>query len=82
MKNIISDFSIDATLDCCGHLCPVPILMTEEKIAELGKNAVLEVSFTDRGAKGDLDAWCRATHNELLGFKDEKMKSFAYIRKG
>ena len=74
-------FEIDYALDCCGHLCPVPILMTEEKIADLTAGKVMEVSFTDIGAKADLDAWCRATGNALLGFKDEKAKSFAYIKK-
>ena len=68
-------------IDCCWLLCPVPILMTEEKIKGLKKGDVLEVVFTDPGAKPDLKAWCTATGNELLGFRDEKIKSFAQIRK-
>ena len=68
-------------LDCGGHLCPVPILMTEEKIEYLKTGQVMEVLFTDPGAKPDLEVWCRATKNEILGFKDEKFKSYAYIRK-
>jgi tRNA 2-thiouridine synthesizing protein A len=76
-----SQFSADYHLDCSWQFCPVPILMTEEKIKEIRKGAVLEVLFTDRGAKADLDAWCRATGNDLMGFKEEKIRSFAYIRK-
>ena len=68
-------------LDCSGHLCPAPILMTEEKMVELKRGAVLEVLFTDPGAKPDLEAWCKVNGHEILGFKDEKMKGFAYIRK-
>ena len=68
-------------LDCSGHLCPAPILMTEEKMADLRRGDILEVIFTDPGAKADLEAWCRATGNELLGFKDEKPKGFSFIKK-
>ena len=74
--------SVDCSLDCCGHLCPVPILMTEEKMAELDDGATLEVVFTDPGAKPDLGAWCRANGHALIGFRDAAPKSFAYIRKG
>ena len=69
------------TLDCSGQLCPVPILMTEEKLADLGFGEILEVVFTDPGARPDLLAWCKGTGQECLGFRDEKAKSFAYIKK-
>lgn len=75
-------FNLSAVLDCSGTLCPVPILMTEEKMQEIEGGAILEVIFTDEGAKGDLWAWCRATGNEFLGFFDEsKFKFLAYVRK-
>ena len=71
----------DEVLDCSGHLCPAPILMTEEKIAELAERSVLKVIFTDPGAKPDLEAWCRATGNELIGFRDEKNRYLIWVRK-
>ena len=77
----IKDISFSCQIDCSGHLCPVPILMTEEKMVDLKKGEVLEVIFTDPGAKPDLLAWCRATGNECLGFKENKFKNHAYIRK-
>ena len=77
MKRTLASYQ----LDCQGQLCPVPILMTEEKLNELKTGDVLEVLFTDVGAKADLEAWCKATKNELLGFKEEKWKYFAYVRK-
>jgi len=73
---------MDHKLDCSGQLCPVPILMTEEKMKELKKGEALEVLYTDPGAKPDLIAWCKATGNQALGFKEGKLKSFAYIQKG
>ncbi|MBI3316101.1 MAG: sulfurtransferase TusA family protein [Candidatus Omnitrophica bacterium] len=71
----------DFVLDCSGHLCPVPILMTEEKMADLKKGDVLEVIFTDPGARSDLEAWCQGTGHALLGFRNDKFKGFASIRK-
>lgn len=72
----------DHHLDCSGHLCPVPILMTEEKVAEMKLDEVLEVIYTDPGAKPDLIAWCRATGHAFLDSLDGKPKSSAFIRKG
>lgn len=73
--------SVSYRLDASGHLCPVPILMAERKIAELGPAQTLEVVFTDPGAKADFEAWCRANAHELLGFRLEKRSSSVYIRK-
>lgn len=74
-------YSFSSSLDCSGQLCPVPILMTEEKIADLERGEVLEVIFTDPGAEPDLKAWCRASGHEFLGIKKEKLKGTAYIKK-
>lgn len=72
---------VDIQLDCRGQLCPVPILMTEEKIAHMKSGQVLEVAFTDPGAKPDLTAWCRATGNEVIDFNRKHIEFLATIRK-
>ena len=69
-----SNFFISCRLDCSGQLCPVPILMTEEKIEHLKSGEILEVLFTDPGAEPDLKAWCKAMHHEFMGIKKEKLK--------
>ena len=71
----------DDRLDCSGHLCPVPILMTEEKVAELAKGAVLEVLFTDPGAEPDLRMWCKVMGHEFLASRREKLKYYATLKK-
>ena len=76
-----SFIKVSYQLDASWQLCPVPILMTEEKLADMAAGEILEVIFTDRGAKADLEAWCRSTGNACLGFRDEKIKSSAYVRK-
>jgi tRNA 2-thiouridine synthesizing protein A len=76
-----SCFSASFSLDCSAQLCPVPILMTEEKITDLKPGEVLEVIFTDPGAEPDLKAWCVTTGHEFLGIQKEKFKGMAYIKK-
>ena len=48
----------------------------------VGVTGMVEVIFTDPGAKPDLEAWCRATGNPLLGFREARITSSAFVRKG
>ena len=68
-------------VDACGTLCPVPILRAEEEIGRLRKGSLLEVSFTDSGAKEDFKSWCRATGHELVSLREDRPKYYARIRK-
>ena len=47
------------TLDARNSLCPMPVIKTQNKIAELNNGDVLEVTCTDPGALNDIPAWCR-----------------------
>lgn len=47
------------TLDARNTLCPMPVIKTQNKIAELQAGDVLEVTCTDPGALNDIPAWCR-----------------------
>jgi tRNA 2-thiouridine synthesizing protein A len=78
---IKTNLKVACSLDCSWQLCPVPILMTEEKILDLKKGEVLEVVFTDPGAKPDLLAWCKSNGHEVLGFKEETKRKLAYIER-
>jgi len=51
----------DASLDCIGLYCPMPIFQTANKLKELEPGQVLEVFADDEGIKVDMPAWCRAT---------------------
>ena len=75
------EFVIAFSLDCSGQLCPAPILMTGEKIADIQRGEILEVIFTDPGAEPDLKAWCKTTKHEFIGIKKGKLKGTAYIKK-
>ena len=68
-------------LDCSGQLCPVPILMTEERIAGLEPEELLEVTYTDPGAKPDLEAWCEVNGHRIIKFEEDKRKGIVIIQK-
>jgi tRNA 2-thiouridine synthesizing protein A len=46
-------------LDARHTLCPMPVIQTQNKIAELQPGDLLEVTCTDPGALNDIPAWCR-----------------------
>ena len=71
----------DATLDCVGLYCPMPIAHTAKKLKELEVGQVLEVLADDEGIKEDMPAWCRTTGNELLGIEEGPEGYKAYVRK-
>ena len=71
----------DATLDCIGLYCPMPIYNTAKKLKELKPGQVLEVLADDEGIKEDMPAWCRTTGNKLLGIEEENGEYKAYVRK-
>jgi len=71
----------DATLDCIGLYCPVPIYNTANKLKELELGQVLEILADDEGIKEDMPAWCRTTGNELLGIEEEAGQYKAYVKK-
>ncbi len=71
----------DATLDCYGLLCPMPIIQTAKKMGELKIGQILEVTATDAGIKTDMPAWCKATGQEFLGVEEKDGEFKAYVRK-
>jgi tRNA 2-thiouridine synthesizing protein A len=71
----------DATLDCTGLYCPMPIIETTDKIREMEIGQILEVLADDKGIKTDMPAWCESTGNELLGIEKEGGEYKVYVRK-
>ena len=71
----------DATLDCIGLYCPMPIAHTANKLKELEIGQVLEILADDEGIKEDMPAWCSTTGNELLGIDEEAGQYKVYVKK-
>ena len=71
----------DATLDCVGLYCPIPIAETAKKLRDLDVGQTLEILADDDGIKEDMPAWCRTTGNELLGIEEEAGQYKVYVKK-
>lgn len=71
----------DATLDCIGLYCPMPIVNTSNKFQELKDGEVLEILADDVGILKDMPAWCKATGNEFLSVEDKDGQYLLYVRK-
>ena len=59
------------TLDARNSLCPMPVIKTQNRIAELHKGYTLEVHCTDPGALNDIPAWCRINGHRVKQTSDE-----------
>ena len=56
----------DATLDCIGLYCPMPVLKTREEIDKLNPGEILEVWADDTAAEADLKAWAKRAGHKIL----------------
>jgi tRNA 2-thiouridine synthesizing protein A len=68
-------------LDTKGLSCPLPILRVKKAIKDVPSGGVLQVLATDPGAVNDFEAFCRATGNQLVDWKEESGVFTFNIRK-
>lgn len=53
-------------LDVRYLLCPMPVIRTQNMVAELAPGDTVEVTATDPGALHDIPAWCRVHGHTVL----------------
>lgn len=58
-------------LDTKGLNCPLPILRVKKAIKDVPAGGTLQVLATDPGAVKDFEAFCRATGNQLVDWREE-----------
>lgn len=58
-------------LDAKGLNCPLPILRVKKAIKDVPVGGTLQVLATDPGAVKDFEAFCRATGQQLVEWKEE-----------
>ncbi|WP_333784440.1 sulfurtransferase TusA family protein [Thermocrinis sp.] len=68
-------------LDLSGLMCPLPIVITSEKVRRLKEGEVITVISTDPGFERDIYNWSKQTGNQLLSIKKEDGKVIAEIKK-
>ena len=69
-------------LDARYLLCPMPVIRTQNRIAELAPGDTLEVQATDPGALHDIPAWCRIHGHEVLSVSREAGEVSVTVRVG
>lgn len=77
----IKSINPDASLDCVGLFCPIPIARTKEEIDKLDPGQILEVEADDPAAEEDIQRWAKHTGHEILSFKKEGKLLHFLIRK-
>ncbi len=73
------------TLDVGYEGCGTLLVVIRKRMDALAPGAVLEVVGYDPGAREDLPAWCRMTHNELVATTGDLRRGepmHYFIRKG
>ncbi len=68
------------TLDARGLLCPLPVIRTQERVAQLAPGDILEVTATDPGVLADIPAWCRVHGHEILETRRENNEIRVVVR--
>jgi tRNA 2-thiouridine synthesizing protein A len=58
-------------LDTKGLNCPLPILRVKKAIKDIPAGGTLQVLATDPGAVKDFEAFCNATGNQLVEWREE-----------
>ena len=53
-------------LDARRLLCPMPVIRTQDRIAELESDDILKVTCNDPGVLNDIPAWCRIHGHRVL----------------
>lgn len=51
--------------------CPMPVIRTQDKVAELEPGDLLEVVATDPGVVNDIPAWCRINGHKVVETREE-----------
>jgi len=69
-------------LDARNLLCPMPVIRTQNRVAELGPGDVLEVRATDPGTLQDIPAWCRIHGHEMLSVTKKEGEITLTLRVG
>ena len=70
------------TLDAKRLMCPMPVIRTQDKVAELQVGDTLEVTCTDPGALNDIPAWCRINGHEIMSSSEDKGEVIITVKVG
>lgn len=72
----------DQIVDCTGKWCPIPIVDLAKAARASRPGALLLLIATDPAVERDVQAWCNATGNRLIGITLTRERISAYVEVG
>ena len=81
LKFFDNPLEADATTDIIYMMCPMHLLVLQERVKELKTGQVLAILTDYDGALEDIPAWCVKTGNEFMGVHESPDHYSFYVRK-
>jgi TusA-related sulfurtransferase len=69
-------------IDARNLLCPMPVIRTQDRVADLQPGELVEVVCTDPGVVYDIPAWCRMRGHEVCNIDEQENEITITIRIG
>jgi len=80
--NPTPDTVTEATLDCSGLLCPLPVYRAALVLKRMGSGERLRLTTTDPGALEDIPAMARQRGDRVVSSTADDTKQVFVIEKG
>ena len=75
-------FMSTQTVDARQLLCPLPVIRTQDALAQMKPGDSLQVLCTDPGVIHDIPAWCRVHGHEVCAISEQDEEIVITIRVG
>ena len=69
-------------LDARRMLCPMPVIKTQNRVAQLQQGDIIDVICTDPGALNDIPAWARINGHEIINSAQHDDEIIITVRVG
>ena len=77
----MTEIVFDQVVEAKNLLCPLPILRAKKALSTMESGQILKVITTDPKARGDFQAFCAQSKNELIAQKDNENTVEHYIKR-
>ncbi|WP_111496488.1 MULTISPECIES: sulfurtransferase TusA [Marinobacter] len=78
----MADLTFDLELDATGLMCPEPVMMLHNRMAELPVEGVLRMVATDPSTQRDVPKFCQFLNHRLLQEEHTDTQFVYYIQRG
>ena len=72
---------VDSASEAQGSTCAILTPAIKARLREMASGQVLQVQVDDATARGDIEAWCRLSGNELLAMMADDHEGLRFFVK-